>query len=641
MKLKLMVKNPPKASVLSQVAWPLDVVYQGGRFRGFIMQELSINAELGDVYKYPPALPLSTQQKVTIAQNICAVIAEVHKAGYVFGDFNPRNIGLDKNTGLVSFLDTDTYHVGDTERKQTYRCNVCAPGYAAPELLQKCSDYVAETPMASKHAYALTPLPTFTQDTDNFALAIHIFKLLMNGYTPFGGIIETASVSQSSPGVGDAAVRRDSYCFKPGYKHQSAAILPLEAFPQEIADLFTKAFIVGKHEPKQRPTAKQWYDALTMLEETMVACGDNPLHHYDKKNTICPLCEADRRYGEIIGAASSAPEMNQKTFKPRPVSVSPLQASSMQSPVSGAGAQGAQVAGTSAAVPTSATASTSVTTPTSATAQGGRQAKSRKAIVLAAVLGGLFVGLFVFGIMALSNWLAPEHVVIPPRPRPIAADAPAPAPAAAAVGDIIQFGGYDWRVLDVQSDRAKIITEHVIEHRQYHHTWEAVTWETSDIRRWLNNDFIHRFSESDRARIVETHVINNANPWDFTDWGWYANTPGGNDTMDRIFLLSIDEVLRYFGDSGLVALGATMGANEREAYGYKMWWGMGINDQYNEARVARNLNGLASLWCLRSPGRTPNYAAVVFAEGILLILGSNFVWSEPGVRPVLWLSLES
>ena len=110
-----------------------------------------------------------------------------------------RNIGLDTNTGLVSFLDTDTYHVADKKTGGTYRCNVCAPGYAAPELLKKCTDYVAKKPQASKNAYAETPLPTFTQETDNFALAIHLFKLLMNGYTPFGGIIETASVSQSSP----------------------------------------------------------------------------------------------------------------------------------------------------------------------------------------------------------------------------------------------------------------------------------------------------------------------------------------------------------------------------------------------------------------------------------------------------------
>ena len=305
-KLRYMVANPPNVSVLSQVAWPLDVLYDSaGKCKGFVMPELSINDELGQIYKYPSTLSLSAQQKINIAQNICVVISEVHKAGYVFGDFNPRNIGLDKNTGMVSFLDTDTYHVIDRAKDKVYRCNVCAPGYAAPELLTRCSDYVAENPEASKNAYALTPLPTFTQETDNFALAIHIFKLLMNGYTPFGGIIESASVSQSSPGVGDNAVRRDSYCFKPGFKHQSAAILPLDALPEEIADLFTRAFIVGKHEPKQRPDAATWHGALGRFEKVMVTCPDNPLHQYDKKNTDCPLCEADRRFEEAISGFGS------------------------------------------------------------------------------------------------------------------------------------------------------------------------------------------------------------------------------------------------------------------------------------------------------------------------------------------------
>ncbi|MDR2570181.1 MAG: hypothetical protein LBD23_07770, partial [Oscillospiraceae bacterium] len=110
-KLKIMIKHPPSESVLSQVAWPLDVVYDDKeRCCGFIMPELSINSELGEIYKYPSKLPISIHQKINIAQNICAVISEVHKAGYIFGDFNPRNIGLDVNTGLVSFLDTDTYH---------------------------------------------------------------------------------------------------------------------------------------------------------------------------------------------------------------------------------------------------------------------------------------------------------------------------------------------------------------------------------------------------------------------------------------------------------------------------------------------------------------------------------------------------
>ena len=307
-KLALMLKVPPDKNVLTQVAWPLDLLYDTSRRPcGFLMPMLKINAELGDVYKYNPgdtkkSLQISIQQKLIVAQNICAVISAVHNAGYVFGDFNPRNIALDMHTGTVAFLDTDSYHVADKTSNKVYRCNVCAPGYAAPELLYACSKHMSRNPSDKNNIYAKTPLPTFTKETDYFALAIHIFKLLVNGYTPFGGIPEKASVSQASPGTGDAPVRRDNYCFKPGYKHQSAAILPLDAFPQKIADLFTRAFVKGKTSPAQRPAAREWHSALGEFQKNLRQCADNPLHQYDNRNANCPYCEADKRYSASVGA---------------------------------------------------------------------------------------------------------------------------------------------------------------------------------------------------------------------------------------------------------------------------------------------------------------------------------------------------
>ena len=306
-KLILMLKVPPDKNVLTQVAWPVDFLYDSRRQPcGFVMPQLRINAELGDVYKYNPgdpkkSLPISIQQKIIVAQNICAVITAVHNAGYVFGDFNPRNIALDTQTGTVAFLDTDSYHVTNPASNKVYRCNVCAPGYAAPELLDACSKHMSRNPNDKNNVYAKTPLPTFTKETDNFALAIHIFKLLVNGYTPFGGIPESASVSQASPGTGDTPVRRDNYCFKPGFKHQSAAILPLGAFGQKITDLFTRAFIAGKADPRQRPSAREWHSALGEFQKNLKQCSSNVLHQYDKRNASCPYCEADKRYSASIG----------------------------------------------------------------------------------------------------------------------------------------------------------------------------------------------------------------------------------------------------------------------------------------------------------------------------------------------------
>ena len=206
--------------------------------------------------------------------------------------------------------------------------------------------------------------------------------------------------------------------------------------------------------------------------------------------------------------------------------------------------------------------------------------------------------------------------------------------------DIIQFGGHDWLVLDVQGDYALIITENIISHRMYHHTFEAVTWETSEIREYLNSTFFYTFSESDRIRIRETTIINNDNPWDFSDAGRYAATPGGNNTIDRIFLLSIEEVVQYFGDSGMLAIGATMNANDRHNDAIQGLGAWRIFDQYSNTRIARDTAGSASWWWLRSPGSSPRRAAYVF-DSISIDGAMVFLDIGGGVRPALWLDMGS
>ena len=165
-----------------------------------------------------------------------------------------------------------------------------------------------------------------------------------------------------------------------------------------------------------------------------------------------------------------------------------------------------------------------------------------------------------------------------------------------AVGEVIQFGDFDWRVLDVQGDRMLIITEYIIERRDYYHPRDEynrtvdVTWETSAMREYLNNEFLNTFSAADRARILEVTLTNNDNPWFGTD--------GGNDTTDYIFLLSVEEVVRYFGDSSRLSEGSR---------GTRLADNV-IYDQYDEARMTPYINSTrrwpADQWLLRTPGYT-------------------------------------
>lgn len=303
-KLKAMANNPPDPTVLNQVAWPLDLLYNNHSFCGFIMPKLNITNELNELYNYPPAKQknVTLHQKLIIAQNICAVIEAVHFAGYVFGDFNPHNIGVNVSNGNVAFLDTDSYHFYDKTVNYTYRCKVCLDGYVAPELLNTCANFPQE-------AYALAPLPTFTQETDNFALAIHIFKLLMNGFTPYNGIKTAQRASTAAPGVGNNAIRQDNYCFKPGNKPQAVAVPPIDILPRDVADLFTRAFIYGKTDPKKRPSAHEWYKVLGNYDRLLTVCPTNSIHMFRAGMPSCPWCEADKKYS----ASLSAP-LHQRTY---------------------------------------------------------------------------------------------------------------------------------------------------------------------------------------------------------------------------------------------------------------------------------------------------------------------------------------
>ena len=211
-----------------------------------------------------------------------------------------------------------------------------------------------------------------------------------------------------------------------------------------------------------------------------------------------------------------------------------------------------------------------------------------------------------------------------PTPIPIATQHPTPVldggVTTVSVGEIIQFDNYSWRVLEVRGDQALLLSEYVLFNGWYHHTVEAVSWETSGIRRYLNNDFFNRFNPQNRVRIATTTVINNDNQW--------FGTSGGSNTTDRIFLLSIDEVVRFFGNTGQLA-------NRPDG----AW---GIVDEYDEARIARNLQGSTSWWWLRSPGSDPIHSAIVCDVGHLMLGGNaSFVFGGVGrgVRPAMWIYL--
>ena len=182
----------------------------------------------------------------------------------------------------------------------------------------------------------------------------------------------------------------------------------------------------------------------------------------------------------------------------------------------------------------------------------------------------------------------------------------------------VKFGAYTWRVLDVQDGKALLITEDILDMMRFNEDYEEVVWADSTMREYLNGDFLNEnFSLEEQARIVE---VTNTTP----DNAWFG-TEGGPDTQDKIFLLSIEEVVKYFGDSGQLANG-----NPDSSYS--------IDDEYSKNRIAQ-YDDANERWWLRSSGIEPEFTAMVARCGMLEV-GGYFAEKREGLRPSLWITLD-
>jgi hypothetical protein len=112
-----------------------------------------------------------------------------------------------------------------------------------------------------------------------------------------------------------------------------------------------------------------------------------------------------------------------------------------------------------------------------------------------------------------------------------------------------------WRVLSVNGDDMFLLADQNLDARAYNTNNEAITWEKCTLRSWLNGygaasntdgedyssagaSFLsNAFSSSEQSDIMSTNVVNDDNA--------EYSTEGGNNTTDKVYLLSIAEALQY------------------------------------------------------------------------------------------------
>ena len=192
------------------------------------------------------------------------------------------------------------------------------------------------------------------------------------------------------------------------------------------------------------------------------------------------------------------------------------------------------------------------------------------------------------------------------------------------MGEVIKFGNYPqdkdgtekpikWIVMKNEGNQVLLLSKYVLDTKPYNKELEKVTWETSDIRQWLNNEFYTTaFNKAEKVKI-QTSLIKNE---DNSEHG----TSGGNDTEDKVFLLSEKEAETLFSND-----------DERiaKATGYAEKSGVYVNEKKE------------SMWWLRSPGSDSYGAAGVRSYGRVSRDGNIVYDNSGGVRPALHLNLQS
>ena len=207
------------------------------------------------------------------------------------------------------------------------------------------------------------------------------------------------------------------------------------------------------------------------------------------------------------------------------------------------------------------------------------------------------------------------------------------------VGNYVTFGEYpqttagedmtpiEWLVLARDGNKALLISRYWLDAQPYNTDHTSVTWETCTLRTWLNVTFYNKaFSSDEQAAILTTSVDNGKNQG-YSKW----STSGGNNTEDKVFLLSYAEANKYFGVTyDNISNTKSRVAPTAYAIAHGTW-----TSSSNKTADGTD----AGWWWLRSPGNYQDFAAVVDTDGSLRNITVNYV--SGSVCPALWVNIEA
>lgn len=194
----------------------------------------------------------------------------------------------------------------------------------------------------------------------------------------------------------------------------------------------------------------------------------------------------------------------------------------------------------------------------------------------------------------------------------------------------------EWIILSQNDSEILLLSKYALDCKPYNTEQTNVTWESCSLRKWLNEEFYKdAFSEEDKKRIIENSTMNS-----------YTNKygiGGGNDTKDKVFLLSLSEVTnKEYGFSSSCSetditrrcaptdYAMAKGADRVDKKGAVL----GL-DEYGKTSDGE----YTCWWWLRSPGSYARNAVPVFWDGSVFETGNYVDRDTKAIRPAIKIRL--
>lgn len=179
------------------------------------------------------------------------------------------------------------------------------------------------------------------------------------------------------------------------------------------------------------------------------------------------------------------------------------------------------------------------------------------------------------------------------------------------IGQIINFGNYagekiEWEVLEINDENVVLVSKKILDTMIFDNA--VSKWENSKICLWLNNEFYNEaFNKEERRQMIP-----------------YIDENEYNKTQKKVFLLSKDEVLRYYKTE-----------KERVKYSTNYAKKRGLITESGNKNNKQIYNDSACWWT-----RTENEEYIIFGIGSRGLLNLNYIEMKGlGVVPTIKLRI--